>query len=285
MDLSTIEDSLHASLDRGGLDAGTLRQVLAWEEPDDLASFAGVGLDTNALKQLRRNRTLADRLTSNLKEMGVSLIVPDQSISEFWNNHETFYKEDWGQVSKEVEALRKRLTELSVENDLLRKVEDLETGVTELRAGFQASRTKDFLARSYEMIDLLIDDALVPRVSRTRFSDLSEIRQLAKRPPGFADEARKFATRGDFFVWCEFLAGVMRAKAEKPERGDWFLLVTDETKPDWKTGERIHPGLASEAFDATGARVALVSTKQLDAMVTRAAAALDAQSKPKPEDE
>lgn len=62
---------------------------------------------------------------------------------------------------------------------------------------------------------------------------------------------------GDFFVWCDFLLGVLSVEV-LPTREE-FLLVTDESKPDWKTGEGGHPYLLEEFRWVRGGRLSIVS--------------------------
>jgi len=84
--------------------------------------------------------------------------------------------------------------------------------------------------------------ALVPYVPRTRFTDIALQRKRTKTPPGFKDDKENF---GDFFIWVDFLYGLLRAK-QTNKTFTHAVMVTNDQKPDWSRKGVAHPVLTAE---------------------------------------
>jgi len=125
----------------------------------------------------------------------------------------------------------------------------------------------------------------VPKVSREKFSRLAEVRIRSKVPPGFIDEKRKADPLGDFFVWCDFLLGVRLIIDGGPiDPRPHFVLITDDTKPDWLASGSAHPALVEEGLRVTGARVSITNMKGLDDLLNTAPSSSDETPRASDED-
>lgn len=261
MELSEAEDVLldKLSLVRDSRDLHLL--VLESAPLSSLRDLMAVGLDTNILKALRRDPTFAERLFVTLQANGIALIVPSQSIVEYWNNHKVFASDEWNAFGSDLDKLTKR-----IENDKLaghnekavNQIRELVQGISD---DLQEAKTPGYLNRSKELIKSLLESASTPRVSRPRFAQLAVIRMQSKVPPGFADEKTKASPHGDFFAWSDFLLGALCiTPVEERKR---FVWVTDETKPDWKTGGAGHPALLEEFMWVVGGELTILSSSEI----------------------
>ena len=211
-----------------------------------------VGLDTNILKILRQpNNTLVSLLEDLTRAEQLHLVLPSQSVVEFWNHHETFTK---AELQNSL-AQAKKLGDLDGIPGLQEAAEQIVSLLQGEIKGADESPNEAF-KRSRMIVDRLSAMACVSTVGRSRFLPVAQARMSCKIPPGFAD-ADKASPFGDFFVWAEFLLGSMVLK----QRHGWsevrLALVTDDSKPDWRTAGFIHPFLEQESFAATGSRAEL----------------------------
>lgn len=244
MDLSEAEDLLLERLSAVRESSQLHLEALDFSPPSDFAEIAAVGLDTNILKILRRDPTRADQLVLTLQASGVAVIVPGQSIIEFWNNHKVFAGDDWSGFRSAFQTLTKKMDAAEVAgqyDDSVRAIRELVNGMFQ---DLQEEKSPEYLKKSRQLVQSLLAVASKPMVSRPRFARLAEIRQSSKVPPGFADDRTKVAAYGDFFVWCDFLLGSLSLDVTASRRK--FVWVTDDSKPDWKTGGAGHPALVEE---------------------------------------
>jgi hypothetical protein len=73
-----------------------------------------------------------------------------------------------------------------------------------------------------------------------RFCDIALSRKRTKTPPGFKDEGD-----GDFYLWVEFLYGLLNAR----DAGQTFshaVILTQDKKTDWSRDNIAHPILMAE---------------------------------------
>lgn len=241
-----------------------LFNILSWQTPLPLLSNLKTGisgndrnlpLKTNAALCLDSNiflrlagGTVADDIIDYLdnKHSG-PIILPSQVIQEFWNNSGKKVEEFADQIQKKSQEL----------NVAIRKVEDelgddsaLVVGAKELVENFTNDFGHVFIAQHrpalVNLMDMLMNRATVTQVQRLRFSDVAKARAMTKTPPGFKDVGD-----GDFFIWAEFLLGLLVAK-NAGRSFDVALFITNDVKKDWSTNGVPHPILSAEVFAAAG---------------------------------
>jgi len=231
---------------------------------------AAVGLDTNALKQLRRESYLTTALIANAAAAKVPIIIPGQSIEEFWNNHRVFTRDLEG-IERDVSSLSTKVATLlrSTTADEMRiQLTTIKEAVAQFQRESEDARNPQLLETSRTMMDELLRSAIVAFVPRSRFVKLGEMRFSSKVAPGFEDSSKHPQHLGDFFVWSDFLyaARSLYGQERLPD-GDSLVFVTDDAKPDWVTGGSAHPTLAAEAAALTGRRLEIRQTSSLPQLI------------------
>lgn len=265
MNLSEVEDRLIERLSAPQLSAEGHLRALDVVTPTDMADVAAIGLDTNILKALRREPTFADGLFVTVQSTETTLIAPGQCVVEYWNNHKVFAGEDWNTFKNHLGQLTKLLSSDGADVQNVEAIEQIRTLVDELTGDLEESRTPEYLNKSRSLMSQLLETATVPMVSRGRLATLANVRLASKTPPGWADDKSKSAALGDFFGWCDFLFGAMCV--EDPRSRARFIYVTDDSKPDWRTGTTGHPVLIAEFNSVCGGELSIVSLKDLRKML------------------
>lgn len=221
---------------------GAMRTVRPEPEPDPTIA---IGLDANVLLNLGKGRSGADVVDYLGQKHVGPVILPHQVIVEFWNNQA-------GGIHALADGLRRQFEELSA------AIEQLDPDYTHFREG--SRRLLGDFAERYghvieervagqltTLLEVLEVRALTPQLPRDPFDSIARRRQATRTPPGFKDDGH-----GDFYVWGEFLLGLLVAG----EAGTVFtrtVLVTDDRKSDWSTKGTTHPSLCSEVEALTGA--------------------------------
>jgi hypothetical protein len=113
------------------------------------------------------------------------------------------------------------------------------------------------------VLDVLRKRSAVFYVPRLMFHELALHRKRTKTPPGFKDDGD-----GDFFVWAEFLFGLLET-ARAGSKFEHAVLVTQDRKADWSRGGVAHPILSAEVRELTGASFEVWTLDQLSAAVLR----------------
>lgn len=230
-----------------------------------LEEVAGIGLDTNILKVLRREPTLANSLLVTAQTNQTTLIAPGQCVVEYWNNHKVFASDEWSAFKSDLAKLTKRLTAESIEGHDEKSVREIERLVQELSADLEESRSPEYMRKSRGLMQELLEAATLPMVSRATFAPLADVRLSSKTPPGWADDKTKSAALGDFFGWCDFLLGSLCVT--DPQNRTRFVFVSDDTKPDWRTGSSGHPALIAEFAWVCGSELSIITLDELRAML------------------
>lgn len=211
--------------------------------PDPIVAM---GFDTNCLKHLRRDQKAANDVLAFIESEAISLIVPGQAIQEFWNNHGTFVA-DVENIVGEMGKLSKRVERLSSQPDHAVRLERLQSDLASLTADIQDSQNPRLLAESADLWEKLNQLANVSYVPREAFVGIGRMRFDSKTPPGFADDKKLANQLGDFFVWADFLLGILEAKlGDVVRRPGRVALVTDDQKNDWVVAGKPHPVLLGE---------------------------------------
>lgn len=232
---------------------------------ENLDHVAGIGLDTNVLKVLRREPTLANSLFVTAQSNSTTLIAPGQCVVEYWNNHKVFASDEWSAFKSDLAKLTKRLTAESIEGHDEKSVREIERLVQELSTDLEESRSPEYMRKSRGLMQELLEAATLPMVSRAGFASLADVRLASKMPPGWADDKTKATALGDFFGWCDFLLGALCVM--DPRERTRFVFVSDDTKPDWRTGSSGHPALIAEFAWVCGTELSIITLDELRALL------------------
>ncbi|MEJ1154618.1 PIN-like domain-containing protein [Microbacterium marmarense] len=265
MDIDAAETSLHGRLSRSReLNEAHLRG-LGIELPTSLVQIAAIGIDTNVLKALRKDLPYAEQVFLTLSASGVKLIVPSQTLTEYWNNHQLFADEEGKGFRGDLMSLKTRLEAANFSGFDTEVLGDIASLVDRLAGDLEDPKSPAYFEKSVDLIKTMLGSAVVPHASRGRFADLGMVRQFSKTPPGFADEKEKAAASGgDFFVWCDFLLGCLLGD---PTPGRRYLWVTNEAKRDWKTSTHGHPALVEEFYSVCEGELSIVNFAQLSKII------------------
>lgn len=222
---------------------------------DDVMPCA-IGLDTNVLKALRREPLYADALVGFVSSKGIPLIIPGQVVQEFWNNHSVFARDAWNPITSDLRKVVKNLEKVgstSTQRDAVTQVNDQ---LQVLLDDLQDYQDPDLLARSLGLWDALLPASTTNFVPRELFAPLGRIRIETKTPPGFEDAGKASNALGDFFVWTDFLFGLLKAHetdaGSSADQNPPAVFITDDLKDDWRTAGYGHPILLAECKAITG---------------------------------
>lgn len=209
----------------------------------DLKKIA-IGIDSSAFLKLASHKNSAD-IIDYLKTQHIApLILPGQAIQEFWNNHLTAIQTLSFKFKSKLETFKKEILELSSEFDEFSN--EIETLVNKFEKDHGFIYDQKSIHNITSMLTALEEKAFVPYVPRTRFEKIARNRKLTKTPPGFQDTGD-----GDFFIWVEFLYGLLEAKDKKNDFTHAVLLTFDKKK-DWSRDKISHPVLSAEIQELIG---------------------------------
>lgn len=225
-------------------------------EPDAEIAF---GFDASILLNVGKGRSGPDVVDYLGQRHTGPLIVPAQALMELWNGHV-------GGIHALGDELRQRFTELTqVLEELDPQYAHFRDESRRLLSDFEdryglimEERTAGQLA---SLLDVFVARAVIPQLPGEPFSEIASRRQLRRIPPGFKD-----STNGDFYIWAEFLLGLLSTR----ESGATFtkcVLVTDDRKPDWSSKGTTHPSLRAEVEALTGAEFETWSLDKLTRFV------------------
>lgn len=239
-DIDRLERILDRSESLGSIRAlrdALERRVVSRSEPIDISRTA-FGLDTNIVLRMAKAESKTTDLRDYLETSHAGpLVLPGQVVQEFWNNTVAVIDTVSRSVKKKYDELAKELPKTEFAEDLHQRFGEL-LSEFESRYGYlYDAKTVDKFTEFWEMLEA---KALVSYVPRSRFERLVQIRNSTKTPPGFKD-----AGDGDFFVWADFLLGLLRARRAGADF-DSVVLITEDTKPDWSSGSVAHPILVAE---------------------------------------
>ncbi len=259
----------------------SVRSVLEWEQElpalnslmsavrggtaeTDLSPTAAICFDSNVFLNLGKG-SRADEVIDYLgKKHAGPIVLPSQVILELWNNHLTGIDAYVSRLSRQFEELNKTVEEIDPQYS------GLKDGAKTLARDFQEefgyvfnekTRT-DLLA----LLDMLTKTAIVSQLPRAEFSQVASLRKRTKTPPGFKDNGD-----GDFFVWAEFLQGLLLARTSGKDF-DRALLVTDDVKKDWSKNGTPHPILSAELYALVEVPFGVMTLSELKGAVQRALA-------------
>ena len=226
-----------------------------------------IGIDSSVFLKLAnhsKSEDIVDYLGS--KHHG-PLILPGQAIQEYWNNQYSSIPSIASEIQKKFENLRKEADKLGPNfpgyaaemNNLLDRFS------SEFGYVYDASTIRSTLS----LLTLLKDKAALSYVPRMRFHDMALSRKRTKTPPGFKDDGD-----GDFFLWVDFLYGLLRAK-DASQQFNHAVILTHDKKPDWSRASIAHPILTAEMQELVGVPFDVWTIEQLsEAIAKNASAAL-----------
>lgn len=203
-----------------------------------------VCFDSNVFINMGKGAKGAELIDYFAQQHKAPIILPSQVLIELWNNQLTGVEAYVGKLSRQFEELNKTIAEIEPHYS------SLKTGASALIAEFQSEYghiiEQKNLIDLIGLLDMLGKRARYSQVSRESLLDCAQQRKRTKTPPGFRDDGD-----GDFYVWAEFLGGLMAAQSEGIEFGS-ALLVTDDVKKDWSTNGTPNPVLAAEMAALVG---------------------------------
>lgn len=244
-------------LDRGTeINALTsLSSALKFELPEREFAETVIAFDANVLLRMSKNKKCDDIVDYLRTAFPGQLILPGQVIQEFWNNQFLGVDSISSALQKKFKEIKETIGELDDQfgdyagrfDDLMKQFDDEYGYIFDENT---ARKTKLF-------VDLLIEKARVPFVTRSLIAASAEVRKRTKTPPGFKDGGD-----GDFFVWADLLLGLAELKRDRISYKR-VTLVTLDKKIDWSRGGIPHPILSAEIYAISGAEFETITLDTL----------------------
>jgi hypothetical protein len=203
-----------------------------------------IGIDSSVFLRLASHKHSADIVDYlDTKHLG-PLILPGQAVQEFWNNQLAAVDTVAAGVKKKFDALK--LDVAKVDPNFGDYAESMGSLLEQFSSDYGYVYDAATLRTTTFLLELLKKKAFLSYVPRMRFHEIALSRKRTKTPPGFKDDGD-----GDFFVWVEFLYGLLHAKDQGPEF-DHAIILTHDQKIDWSRASVAHPVLAAEVQKLVG---------------------------------
>ena len=201
-------------------------------------SKTAIGLDANVFLRLQshpKGTTVVDYLIG-LHE--APLILPGQSIQEFWNNQTEAITTVGKKLKSNFTNFKKAVNNIDDDfGDYLSQIENLLDQFFAEHGNVYEEKT---LRDTISVLKNLKRRAIVPFCPREKYLKIAQHRNDTKTPPGFMDSGD-----GDFFVWADFLYGLKKLQHDGVSF-ERVVMVTNEKKKDWSRDGVAHPILAAE---------------------------------------
>ncbi|MFD1157546.1 PIN-like domain-containing protein [Roseovarius aestuarii] len=245
MDLALLEE-IKAKLNREiSIDAlPALIDAIDGGNQSDTFQNAAIGIDSSAFLRIANHPKGEDLIDYFGATHSCPLILPGQTIQEFWNNELSAVDTVAKTLAGSFDRFNKDLDRLDSDFSDLRN--SLQTALDSFRDDHGTVYSEATVRKTLSLLNALQSKARVPFAPRTSFRPLAEQRQMTKTPPGFRDPGD-----GDFFVWVDFLLGLKQAQSAG-EVFDKAILLTNDSKPDWGRPGSTHPILVAEANAIVG---------------------------------
>ncbi|MGQ3039045.1 MAG: PIN-like domain-containing protein [Brevundimonas sp.] len=218
-----------------------------------------IAIDSNVFLNLSGKKEYTDALDYLGGQHKCTLVLPGQSLQEFWNNHLNAVKTVTSSLKKKIDEFSDELS--AVDDDFGETVPELKRLLGELNERRGHIYSAETSARTLNMIERLKSRAIVPYADRSQLVGLAAHRKITKTPPGFKDDGD-----GDFYIWADILTGLYTAK----KTGSQFkqvALITDDKKEDWSRNGTAHPILAAEVMAILGVPFQTWSLKRFRELV------------------
>lgn len=261
------------------------RRNLTHSEIRDLIKRGLVVLDTNVLFDLYRHESSArEEALTLLRKSAANLWIPHQVIMEFWRTRITVLSSikptqtpKLDEARQEAYAILNRASPMgksAAAGDIRARIDELFDALTDqLQSviGQQLSVKPLLTSVREDPVVSALEEILANSVGRPfTAEELVEVTEVGRKryensvPPGFADAKNKDEEEalGDYFLWEQVLRHMMEEGQDAPG----FVLVTGDSKKDWReriSGERnvslgARPELLQEAHDRTSRPFALL---------------------------
>lgn len=220
-------------------------------------------LDSNILIKFGSHKKRDDIIDYLLAKHDGVLVMPGQTIQEFWNNQVGGYPTIAKNLKKRFDDFQEELAKIHSQfSEHTSKLQDL-LNEFEARYGYVFDETA--IKKMSSVFEMLQKRAVVAHAPRTEFDSICLNRKRTKTPPGFRD-----AGDGDFYVWVELLLGLSLAMDEG-RNFEHVVLVTNDQKPDWSRNGVIHPILSAEVRALFNATIEVWTLDELAAAVLKVA--------------
>lgn len=198
-----------------------------------------IGFDSSVFLRLGKSRNIADITDYLGSEHSAPIILPGQTIQEFWNNQLAAVDTMTMSVKKKFDLFRTEAVKLGDEG-FVENADELINLINEFDDEYGHVYDEATVRQVSTLMAVLKDKAIVPHVPRLPFREMAEQRKRSKTPPGFKDDGD-----GDFYVWADFLYGLLQAK-ESGQQFTHAILLTHDKKSDWSRKQVPHPILSAE---------------------------------------
>jgi len=197
-----------------------------------------IGIDANVFLRLGNHARVADIVDYLAERHLAPLILPGQAIQEFWNNQLQAVDTLTSGLKKKFDGVKADFSKVD------KNFGDYATQIEGLLEKFSAEHGHVYeegaVRKTLNLLEMLQKRAKVPFVHRLRFDVIAAQRKRTKTPPGFKDDGD-----GDFFIWADFLKGLLEARDEKQDF-ERVVLVSLDKKLDWSRAGIPHPILVAE---------------------------------------
>lgn len=197
-----------------------------------------LGIDTNVLLRLVAHKKAYNAVDYLAKVHKAPLILPGQSIQEFWNNRSNVIETVSRKLWKAYKEFKKYVDEIG--DDFDEHMSSIEKDLRDFENKYKKVYDQSTLDSMMSVLETLQKGAIVPFCPRAPFCNIVSHRNNTKTPPGFMDTGD-----GDFFIWVDFLYG-LRQQQLKGSKFSHVVFVTNDAKVDWSVGNTAHPILVSE---------------------------------------
>ncbi len=222
-------------------------------------STIAIGLDANVFLKLGSHARREDIVDYLDERHPAPLILPGQAIQEFWNNQLSAIETVSASVKKKFDALR--IDAQKIDPNFGEYANEMDGLLLKFGTDYGYVYHESTLRNTLKILELLHRKAISPYVPRQVFQNIAAGRKRTRTPPGFKDEAD-----GDFYIWADFLLGLLLAK-EREMAFDHAVMVTQDLKLDWSRSGIAHPVLAAEVRALTGVSFEVWTIEQLYAAI------------------
>lgn len=233
-------------------------EALGELQPPDFASLrtAAVCFDANIVLRAANHRDRAQLIDYFSTRHKGPLIVSAQAIQEFWNNYSNVLETVSKGLEKRIVALQDSFSQMEEVFEPFR--DRFQEVLDDFKRDFDFMLDPKSRANVAGFIEMLDAHGALVEAPRLEFIPYAQLRESMRTPPGFKDRGN-----GDFFVWIDFLLGLIAA--ERPF--EKAIFVTQDRKADWMRGKVPHPTLTAEVRKLTGKSLEMWS---LDSLVAGA---------------